>query len=404
MKFKFNLKSSVAKECIVYLDYLKKINEGIYDIYVDFRKHKDLLLFQNLLGNIDLNSTYIELKSIKTSKRLRRGCYYKLNLALLSNVEYEDVEDSFIIGRRYNMNQMRTPSSENSELLQTHSLLDASEMKHNNVNEGLLIPTLNSCGNKKIIIRDVDQANWNEIIEDDIIKIIFDLGARLHASKAEVEKIFNARQSLLLKSKPMLVISHWDMDHIHCLKYLSDVEISQYFSSFICVNHMKSITAENVYLKVLKGLGNNKVCCLNNPVRSNGTNMHFWKRSNNVSFYLGEKSSNINFTGICMFIKGRNKSVNFTGDVKLKQAKNAYDQELQRGMLTNEHILIAPHHGGDYGARVRTYSTPCTQVIISVGINNNYGHPDRLMYNFLNRLSVNNVIETSNSGDICESI
>ena len=32
-------------ECIVYLDFLKKQDVGVYNVYVDFRQIKDLKLF-----------------------------------------------------------------------------------------------------------------------------------------------------------------------------------------------------------------------------------------------------------------------------------------------------------------------------------------------------------------------
>ena len=55
------------------------------------------------------------------------------------------------------------------------------------------------------------------------------------------------------------------------------------------------------------------------------------------------------------------------------QAKSVYDQEATQGINTNEHVLVAPHHGGDYGASFRHYSSPCNDIAISVGANNSYG-------------------------------
>ena len=116
------------------------------------------------------------------------------------------------------------------------------------------------------------------------------------------------------------------------------------------------------------------------------------------------KSRNINFSGVCMFVYGSSQSVAFTGDVRLDQAKNMYDQELNLGQNRERHILISPHHGGDYSASHRVYSQPLSEVIISVGRNNTYGHPEPHMLSYLENLSGNNVKRTDAVGDILERL
>lgn len=76
--------SSITNQgCIVYLDNLKKIGDRTFDAYVDFRLQRDLNYFINSSqrneGFGEIN-TYLELRSLKTNKRLLPGCYYKLNL------------------------------------------------------------------------------------------------------------------------------------------------------------------------------------------------------------------------------------------------------------------------------------------------------------------------------------
>jgi len=132
--------------------------------------------------------------------------------------------------------------------------------------------------------------------------------------------------------------------------------------------------------------------------------MHLWKRVGNVSIYRGEKSTNINYCGLCIFVKGIQKSVNFTGDVRLIQAKNIYDQELQQNLITKKHVLIAPHHGGENITKHRVYSNPTTEVVISVGAKNIYGHPSRNMLSYLLSLCNHNLYRTDINGDVNISI
>lgn len=104
-----------------------------------------------------------------------------------------------------------------------------------------------------------------------------------------------------------------------------------------------------------------------------------------------------------MFVHGNIKSAIFTGDVKLIQAKYIYDNERTNGLRTYKHVLIAPHHGGDYGINSRLYSCPTTSVIISVGPNR-YGHPSPNMLSYLMSLCHGNVYRTDCFGDIIDRI
>ena len=103
-----------------------------------------------------------------------------------------------------------------------------------------------------------------------------------------------------------------------------------------------------------------------------------------------------------MFVCGGNRSANYTGDCKLIQAKDTYDQEKANGILARGHVLVAPHHGGDYGAKNRLYSSPCDNIVISVGANNGYGHPQLDMLRYLGRLGI--VEQTKEVGDIVKDL
>lgn len=384
-------------ECIVYLDTYIKAGDGIVDAFIDFRQLKDLVMFRRIAELLENSGSIIELRSLKSAKRLMRGCYYKLNLKLLKNFVFTRNENSFLIGGSYDLSKMEVPTDDDSELLQQHEPLEPEELRHRNVPQEL--PILFSATNDmKLFVKDVDQANWNELRYGNRIVILFDAGAKLHASKSEVEAIFNSRSIDLEQSKPILVLSHWDMDHIHCLKLIAQKDIPRYFSKLICVDKIQSITAEDVYDKFLKSLGKKNVYCVSPAARTNGIDMHLWRDMGCILLYLGEQSRNINYCGIAMFVKGTQKSGNYTGDCRLTQAKSVYDQEIQKGISTNKHVLIAPHHGGDYGATYRHYSIPCNHIAISVGSNNGYGHPNDYMLRYLNGLCFRGVWRTDNKG------
>ena len=230
-------------ECIVYLDSFIKVGEGVVDAYVDFRLDKDFALFCRIMNYQETTATYIKIKSLKTSKRLFQGCYYKLNLDILKEFNFSRNEDSLLIGGSIDVSNMSTPDGDKTELLQRHELLDPTELSMSYVPMGLPF-SIYAHPEWELYVKDVGQANWNELRAGNKVEVVFDIGAEFHASAGEVGRIFNSRKSAIEQSKPILVLSHWDMDHIHCLKYLTDQDISNCFSKLICVDKLKSITSK----------------------------------------------------------------------------------------------------------------------------------------------------------------
>lgn len=385
------------QECIVYLDSYYKAGDGIVDAYIDFRQSKDWAMFSQSVGLPDSSGTFIELQSLKSSKRLMQGCYYKLNLELLKGFQLRRNETSLLLGGSYDLANMQMPEDDGSELLQQHEPLEPEDMSRRNVPREM--PALISSSNDmSLFVKDVDQANWNELRLGGNIVVLYDAGARLNASMAEVAAIFDSRKADLEATKPILVISHWDKDHIHCLKFLSQSDIPKYFSALICVDKMKSVTATDIFNNFMGALGNKKVWCVSPAARTNGIDMHLWKNLGCISIYQGEQSRKTNYSGLAMFVKGTARSASYTGDCRLTQAKSVYDQEVAQGINTKEHVLVAPHHGGDYGASFRHYSLPCNDIAISVGANNSNGHPQKDMLRYLR--SLGSVKRTDVDGDI----
>ena len=397
MDWRLAVRNIREPECIVYLDSYIKTGDGIVDAYIDFRLPKDLALFRQIAALPENVGTYIELQSLKSAKRLMRGCYYKLNLALLKNLSFTRTEDSLLIGGRYDLSKMAMPNDDDTELLQHHEQLEPEELRQRNVPRELPMLFF-STNDMKLFVKDVNQANWNELRFGDNVVVLFDAGARLKASKAEVSAIFDSRKLDLEQTTPILVLSHWDIDHIHCLKLLAEKDIPRYFSKLICIDKMQSVTAKEVFERFVNSLGKKNVYCVSPAARSNGIDMHLWRDMGCISIYLGEQSRNINYCGLVMFVEGTQKSANYTGDCRLTQARSVYNQETARGLNTDNHALVAPHHGGDYGASFRYYSLPCREIAISVGANNGYGHPHEHMLRYLN--SLGRVRRTDESGDI----
>lgn len=407
MMFNFNT------ECIVYLDFLKNNGDGNCEAHIDFRMDRDLKSYASMTTSgehqevkiQEIENTYIILYNLKTNKRLRSKCYYKLNLEELKKYSYIKNQESSYIWRIYDFEEQPSPIGESEEILQSHSPLDPTELLESNSKfEEFSLPDSSTTGYWELFVRDVGQANWNELLEDGNPKLVYDLGAPTNASRASVSALFNSRANLFEKNKPILVISHWDIDHYHCLINLSTQDLIKYFSKVVYVNAIRSITSSRVLRKITAAIGPNNVYSINPAFRTNGIKMHRLITHRNFSLYVGEKSSNVNYSGLCLFFRGSNKSVNLTGDLKLSQANDVYQQEKDCNLTTQEHILIAPHHGGNVPVRHRCYVSPTSEVIISVGAGNPYGHPHNQMLNYYLNLCCGNVLRTDLNGDILEKV
>ena len=66
-------------------------------------------------------------------------------------------------------------------------------------------------------VNDVSQGNWNEIRQNGIVRLVYDVGAPITASNTELQRYINQYAKQYAADHPYLVLSHWDMDHYHCL-------------------------------------------------------------------------------------------------------------------------------------------------------------------------------------------
>ena len=232
----------------------------------------------------------------------------------------------------------------------------------------------------RVTVRNIGQGNWNEVSCNDEYKIIFDIGTNLHVSHFTMRTLVNQRFNQYSNSKPYLVLSHWDADHINCLYVLSPNELSTCFSGVYCINFMKSLLSSTVYNNLNLTLGR-KVVCFDPIEKTIPISGRRFQLANYAALYIGERSRNINYAGLSLCIQGRKGSANLTGDIKLQQAQSVLNTEFYGNNLTN-HLLVAPHHGGKYLSGEKEYAPSICQVAISVGHLNSYGHPESFMENY----------------------
>ena len=253
-------------------------------------------------------------------------------------------------------------------------------------------------GKIEVVVRDVGQGSWNEITNDGSVKIVYDIGCSVKANANDVRKLVNKKLPLYIKSKPGLIISHWDKDHYHCLLGMSDEELSL-FSYVICRAYTPNNTSQRLLEKLIRNIGRDNVytfahmapvagpvrlCLVNSP-------------NNQLLIFNGQYNKNRNISGIILALRTSSSSVVFSADTR-------YDQ-LSKDVLPflnykNYHYLIVPHHGGHAGPYLYEmfHSTLIHTAVISVG-ENTYRHPLDYYLNSL-RTEWPRIKETRFEGDI----
>ena len=100
----------------------------------------------------------------------------------------------------------------------------------------------------------------------------------------------------------------------------------------------------------------------------------------NFSLYSNKYvTSNVNDSGLTLFVKGANGNAMLPGDCKYTIAEGETNEAVEKmGAKNRDLCLVIPHHGGKAGKCV-TYNVPeakAIEGIVSVGENNGYGHPN----------------------------
>lgn len=265
-----------------------------------------------------------------------------------------------------------------NESVSLSNFLDAFYLNYNMTGGGdiskLSFPTK---GKVSVTVRNVGQGNWNEISFDNKVEIVYDAGGPMDASKQDIGAIIANRNILYPISKPILILSHWDKDHYHSLLGMTDTELQNSFTAFICRDHVPNLTSRILFARLCKAVGFlNTYSISAGKKKSRGGPTLFsplTMTTNQVVLYNSQHHKNRNISGLALTIKSKKGSMILPGDAH-------YDQ-ISRDILphlnySHRHNLVVPHHGGKAGSC--RYIIPklafTGQALISVGINR-YGHP-----------------------------
>ena len=405
---------------IIYLMWCKDKEEkdyssGIYtyeEVYIDFRTEKDLERYNSFTHQNLKDKTIILIKNI-TTFQLHEQQYYRINIEELEHGEItNDLIDNFkLIGHIYDFSEssslnlpplFRNPINQ-SEL--NNEEITFKNQADKNWNHDVYKRTL-----FKLRVNDVGQGNCNEIIiNGDNTKIIYDMGATAFPIKKEEkqwEELKNKRIEQYKESHPLLIISHWHLDHYCQLTIMTSEELSC-FSGLICNAKMPSLTSQHIYKKLEEAITKKKIESLETDLtKSNDGRMFLYHSTYYYNIYYGKESKNLNFSGITLFIHGEKRNVLLTGDCNYVQVSYILNQE-ENKIKTKKLILAVPHHGGTFTNGNNELTIPDKmkpyKAIISVGKDNKYKHPKKSILDMLEKKSFE-IERTDEQGDIIHDL
>lgn len=221
---------------------------------------------------------------------------------------------------------------------------------------------------------DVGQGSTN-LIYDDHSLTLFDFGASIYSSKKDLYSILDSIIGKFnnFRCRPSLIISHWDVDHYNLLTAIED----KYLNCFCCVfapAQIISLTAQQVARRLSENCLPIRTFCFE-VSNKNMAGMHPVMICENFELYLGNKSKNINKSGISLVVKSNANITIFGADHSNKQIWQGIYPNIFRDEKHMNLNVIAPHHGGNCGKHFakKLYENPGV-VAISVG-KNAYKHP-----------------------------
>lgn len=376
-------KKKYPNDILVYIEeYNKEDGEVIFD-FVDSNEYGLFTEIEKLNFNLS-NPSMVLLKNYKTRK-VQENTTYAIKRDVIEkwqelNLIYTNIENSFLIGYIIELPQLdgeifSVPISTTNPSFNffPYSIRQGNYLIERNSHFKFPVKLK---GKLNVTIRNVGQANWNEVNENQDTKIVFDAGAPTFASRKDVLKIIGICSTRYANTNPGLILSHWDKDHYHSLLGMSDMELCN-FSFFICRNDFPNLTCRVLYGRIINAVGianTYSIPAFQRPSRRSPVKFFpLNSLRNSLVLYNGQSHKSINISGIVLSVKTQKSSIILSGDCKYEQISRDILPHLN---YSHEHNLVVPHHGGEAGKFIYNFSrqVKTNLAIISVGMSRK--HPN----------------------------
>ncbi|GAA3934321.1 hypothetical protein GO495_29815 [Chitinophaga oryziterrae] len=367
--------SHLNREIFIYVESIDISNKTLL---TDFIESNNFSRFFEILGlefPID-GPTMLLFKNYEYRKR--EGSIYSLGISTIDRLRQEErvtlIEDSFIVRAEIDLKGIKQDilgSSVSHIFLEEKYFFTYRFHLESAYGSSFQLPNK---GRTRLIIKDVGQGSWTEIEVDKKLTLIFDAGTYYSTKASKVTSMYGNRDSSYQTDCPGLIISHWDVDHYHFLKVMTDATISS-LKFILCRNFTPSLMSRVIFSRLAKL--NKNLISISADIRTvsvKETPLFPYYDNKRFTIFNSGYSRSRNKNGLSLLIRTATKSVLLTGD----QHYGQFDHFVIPSYLNygHRHYLIVPHHGGNAGSYNFNLQQKVKKgdAIISVG-SNTYGHP-----------------------------
>lgn len=380
----------MAKGIIVFIEkiyrYVNDNNQSVFYLLLDFpvKNSNEDIFYENISLDRNIEKSMLEVKNVTFAPggKPREGHYYKMPTIFIENNNWTTDSDdgetlSSYMALTYNASEI-IPRFENALNYTTYSQdsstgnnsIDITSYINDNVNSNKI----------EVSVYNVGQGNWNEILFNDDLLIIYDLGASssqvFNDTYKRVALPQNRRVTLNyilkdIKLKKILIISHWDIDHYNGIFEIPDVDIKS-FDFCIVPKRMENDTMKRAFDKLSKNTVVHSIE-MNPKGRGRGATSVLTEICTNsiLKIYKGTNCSDRNKRGLLLSLHAKNINFIFPADHHYNQIDNYI---VKKHYQKNELNLVVPHHGGHAGEyKLMDKWKNGNHSIIST--NGRYGHP-----------------------------
>jgi len=358
----------------IYL-YVEKFDRRNGIILLDFVDSNEFALFEFLSAfnyPWEKRPTMLEISNY-FQRRITEGSVYVISKEVLLILIERIViaEDSFIVGFRLKLIESDPEIFRKSKSFSWNEKFERNIDQSNIQSLELLIENENP--SEEVVVRNVGQGSWNEVYDSrKKCVLIFDLGTIYTTSRADLISMIGNRDFIYQQDAPMLILSHWDVDHYHFLLGLKDDTIKS-FSLFIYRGIIPNLTARKAIGR-FQSLGSTILKAMPAedppyPRRSSDILKSYnLSSSKEVLAFNGSQNRSRNKSGIALAIRTKTSSILFAADLNFDQVSKFILPTLGYAC---DHYLVVPHHGGNAGKVIyNTHSlNNLKNAIISVGAN-----------------------------------
>lgn len=337
------------EDIIVYVEEVNKEENYIVIDFLDTDQHRKFTSLLDYDSEVDKTSMTL-IRNYYPRKRIQENTAYAINIRILlqfsSLISYYQEKSNLF---KY---QIDLPENKVELFSVSVSISDIEKPFDNfaiDFYKNLTTLDFSLKGKLQLKVRNVGLANWNELLLDGKVVLVYDAGAPTFASKENVRNIIGNKVEEYLKSKPILILSHWDKDHYHSLLEMTDDEI-KCFSCFVCINRAVTNMSTILLERFISVLGHKNIIIISNKPKDKkvGTPPLYLlsNKDSQLLLYTSMYHKIKNISGLVLALRTQSSSVIFSGDCYYSQLSENVLPQLN---YINNHNLIVPHHGGFAG-------------------------------------------------------